>query len=168
MSTIPSPISERVRFARRMDPASNACLQEAAASPQADRAEALLNKAARFAPESLAVDVARYKFSFYRGELASAEGVVRATLNKAATQGGFSADWSQHTAPLVDREQPESPARYYLYGLKALAFIRLRSGAADETAFLLKALSVLDPHDLVGASVIVELTAGIGDAVDAG
>ncbi len=154
------PIEERVRFARRIDPTSNACLQEAAASPQADRAEALLNKAARFAPEALAVDVARYKFYFYRGELDDAERVVRDTLEKAAVQGGFNVDWRAHDAPLANRDESESAARYYLYGLKALAFISLRRDAREQAILLLNALRMLDPTDLVGASVIEDLAAG--------
>lgn len=147
-------------FARRIDPTSNACLQEAAASPQADRAEALLNKAARYAPEALAVDVARYKFYFYRGELDDAERIVRVTLAKAAAQGGFDADWRAHKEALAGREEPESPARYFLYGLKALAFIRLRRDAREEALALLQALALLDPTDLVGASVIADLADG--------
>jgi tetratricopeptide (TPR) repeat protein len=153
-------IDEKVRFARGIHPQTNACLQEAAASPQADRAEALLNKAARLSPSLLAVDVARYKFYFYRGQLDQAEQVTLDTLSKAAQQGGFEPDWIQARLPLEGRWQPESPERYYLYGLKALAFIRLRRGDREQARLILQALSRMDPEDLVGGSVIQSLLDG--------
>lgn len=157
------PIEERVRFARNIDPVCNAYLQEAAASPQAERAEALLNKAARFAPDALAVDVARYKFYFYRGDLRAAERIVRVTLAKAASQGAFDPDWRRHHQPLDGRTETEGPQRHYLYALKALAFIRLRLGANDEALAILQTLQCLDPDDLTGASVVAELAAGLED-----
>lgn len=146
-----------MRFARDIDAETNRYLQEAAASPEADRAEAVLTKAARLSPDLLAVDVARYKFYFYRGRLQEAEGIVRWTLVKAANQGGFDADWRRLTGPMAGRERTEGPARYYLYGLKALAFIDLRTGAVAESREVLERLRELDPDDLVGSSVIAEM-----------
>ncbi len=160
MTAATQVIEERVRFARGIGAETNACLQEAAASPQAQRAEALLNKAARLSPALLAVDVARYKFYFYRGQLEQAEQVVRDSLLKAAEQGGFAPDWRGARLPMQGRWESESAARYYLYGLKALAFIRLRRGDREQAAAILRSLGSLDPEDLVGGSVIHELLDG--------
>ena len=157
------PADERVRFGRHLDAVCNAYLQEAAASVQSDRAAALLNKAARRAPDALAVDVARYKFYFYRGDLAEAERIVRTALAKAATQGGFEPDWRRGREALAGRGDTDGPQRYYLYALKALAFIRLRRGAAEEALSILQGLQALDPGDLVGSSVIAEIAAGLTD-----
>lgn len=162
------PLEDRVRLSSALDAASNACLQEAAASPQAERAEALLNKAARLAPDSLAIDVARYKFYFYRGQLSAAETIVRSSLARAATQGDFEADWCRHRGPLAARQVASGAQRHYLYALKALAFICLRRAALDEALSILDALQRLDPDDLVGAGVVRELAAGLLDAGDAG
>lgn len=163
METVTRLIEERVLFARKMPAAANRCLQEAAATPQADRAEAALMRAAALSPELLAVDVARYKFYFYRGQMAEAEEVVRGTLAKAAVQGGFAEDWRLHDQPLVGREASEGPQRYYLYALKALAFISLRREAREQAAGLLAALRLMDPQDLIGASVIKDLMDGSED-----
>jgi hypothetical protein len=160
MGTVTPLVEERVLFARKVPAAANQCLQEAAATPQADRAEAMLTRAAMLSPEVLAVDVARYKFYFYRGQLAEAEMVVRGTLAKSAEQGGFAEDWRQHDAPLAGREEAEGPQRYFLYALKALAFISLRREQRPQAAEILDALRLLDPQDLIGASVIEDLMDG--------
>lgn len=163
MGTVTPLIEERVRFGSNVPDAANQCLQEAAATPQADRAEAMLTRASVLSPEVLAVDVARYKFYFYRGQLAEAEAVVRGTLAKAAAQGGFAEDWHQHDQPLAGREDAEGPQRYYLYALKALAFISLRLDDRAQAGEILVALRLMDPRDLIGASVIEDLMAGSED-----
>lgn len=159
-----TPLTEqRVLFALQVPEEVNHCLQQAAATPQADRAEGLLDRAAELAPDLLAVDVARYKFYFYRGQLDEAEAVVRAALGKAAAQGGFAAEWMAHSAPLAGREDAEGPQRYYLYALKAAAFIALRRGQRERAGAILSALCVMDPQDLIGASVIEALMDGSED-----
>lgn len=165
MSTVTPLVEERVLFARKLPADTNQYLQEAAATPQADRAEASLLRAAVISPEVLAVDVARYKFYFYRGQLAEAENVVRGTLAKAAGQGGFAENWHEHDGPLVGCEDSESPQRYYLYALKALAFISLRCEDRKQAGGILTALRLLDPQDLIGASVIEDLMDGSEDAM---
>lgn len=47
-----------------------------------------------------------------------------------------------------------SPAHFYLFTLKALSFILLRRNQLDECREVLEKFGELDPHDLVGASVI--------------
>lgn len=157
------PIDERVHFAANIDPATNAWLQMAAAAPQADRSAELLRQAADASPGSLAVDIARVKYHFYRGELELAAAIGAATLERSAGQGGFSADWRLLDAPLAGRDTSESPARYYLFALKATAFISLRSDERERAAAKLDKLKVLDPDDLVGASVIRELLDALED-----
>jgi hypothetical protein len=48
-----------------------------------------------------------------------------------------------------------------LYTLKALAFIRLRLGLTLDAQLILSTLQQLDPKDLSGASVIMDLAAGV-------
>jgi hypothetical protein len=163
MGTVTPLVEERVRFGSNIPAETNQCLQTAAATPQSDSAEAVLARAAALGPEVLAVDVARYKFYFYRGQLAEAERVVRGTLAKAAAQGGFAEDWRLHQAPLAGREEAEGPQRYYLYALKALAFISLRQEKREQAAAILQALCATDPEDLIGASVIEDLMDGSED-----
>jgi hypothetical protein len=51
----------------------------------------------------------------------------------------------------------DGPQHFYLFTLKALAFIRLRLGRPGESLALLNKLSELDPGDSVGSSVIRDL-----------
>jgi hypothetical protein len=50
---------------------------------------------------------------------------------------------------------------FYLYCLKALAFIKLRQNHVIEAELILNHLKHLDPQDLCGASVIMDLATGI-------
>lgn len=154
---------QRVHFANSVDPVTDGYLQQAAAAPREDASAALLELAAAASPTLLAVDVARFKYHFYRGELEQAGEIAEQALSKAATQGGFDADWRNLQAPLAGREEPEGPARYYLYALKASAFIALRSDAPERCRSLLERLETLDPDDLVGADTIRELAAAMED-----
>ncbi|MBU2823318.1 hypothetical protein HF283_04210, partial [Acidithiobacillus ferrooxidans] len=47
-----------------------------------------------------------------------------------------------------------SPAHFYLFTLKALSFILLRRKQLDKCREILEKIGELDPHDLVGASVV--------------
>ena len=49
------------------------------------------------------------------------------------------------------------PALFYLYTLKALAFIKLRRQQAQEAESILALLRELDPEDRCGASVVMQL-----------
>ncbi|MGE0113789.1 MAG: hypothetical protein AB7T07_02730 [Steroidobacteraceae bacterium] len=150
------------RFGGDASPLINQCLQDAAVYYHADaaHAEELLLKAYAQDPDCLPVYFALYKFYFYKRRLSDAERITVTALDKAAALGGFEPDWRQltlHSAPWNDINHP---AHFYLFSLKALAFIRLRLGHPDESHLLLEKLAQLDPHDQVGGSVIRTLAAG--------
>jgi hypothetical protein len=126
-----------------------------------ERAEALLNKAHHLAPSALPVYFSMYKFLFYKGKLAEAESIVRSALAEAAAQGNFPASWEHLTSESTDWLAHDSPQHFYLFSLKALAFIRLRQGDKEECGQILAKLSLLDRTDTVGASVIGALAAGV-------
>ena len=117
-------------------------------------AEVLLLDAQSLDPTCLPVYFALYKFYFYRSRLAEAERITLQALVAAARQAGFSEEWQQLTPQTADWAATDEPQHFYLFSLKALAFIRLRLGRADEARAILAKLAVLDPQDTVGASVI--------------
>src|SRR5512143_1838515 len=123
------------------------------------RAEFLIWTALKADPECLGSYFSLYKFYFYKRMLKEAEEVALLALDAAAKQGGFSADWTRLGAQSADWRRVDAPQHFYLFTLKALAFIRLRLGRAAECHALLAKLAELDPHDSVGASVIRELAA---------
>ncbi len=124
----------------------------------------LLRDAQRLDPECLPVYFALYKYYFYRSRLADAERAALDALNAAARQGGFPADWAELKPETANWSDIRSPAHFYLFSLKALAFIRLRQRRAPEARELLDKLTELDPLDRVGASVIGSLAAATAGA----
>jgi tetratricopeptide (TPR) repeat protein len=128
------------------------------------RAEQLLLDAQRLDPECLPVYFALYKFYFYRSRLADAERITLRALETAARQAAFPADWTALGPDSADWADVTGPAHFYLFSLKALAFIRLRQGRTPEARALLAKLAKLDPRDSVGSSVIGSLAAATAGA----
>lgn len=123
-------------------------------------AEALLLQARDAAPQCLAVYFSLYKFYFYKQRLQQAETTVLKALEIAAELGGFINDWRVLTPDSAPWEDVVHPAHFYLFSLKALAFIRLRLERSAAAHALLDKLLELDPQDQVGSSVIRTLAAG--------
>ncbi|SEQ76693.1 hypothetical protein SAMN04488038_110134 [Solimonas aquatica] len=130
-------------------------LEEAQAAPPAQR-EALLWTARASAPDSLAVYYLLYKHYATQGEVLEAERAARKGLAEAARQAGLAADWKRVLITQADFAQP-GPARFWLFTLKALAFLRLRAGGVHEARELLAKLKELDPQDSVGGDVVKAL-----------
>ena len=145
-------------FGGEASPVITQLLQEAAAVyQQSSRAEAILWSAQAMDPACLPVYFALYKFYFYKFRLADAEKVALMGLKTAAQQGGFPAEWSHLSPSSAKWNATEGAQHFYLFTLKALAFIRLRLGKREESLALLDKLRELDPGDSVGSSVIRDL-----------
>lgn len=147
-----------VRFGGTVPPDVDLRLTMAAASYRdATTAEVLLLDAQSLDPSCLPVYYALYKFYFHRSRLVEAERITLQALIAAARQAGFPVEWQHLTPQSADWAATGEPQHFYLFSLKALAFIRLRLGRADEAQAILAKLAELDPLDTVGASVIREL-----------
>jgi tetratricopeptide (TPR) repeat protein len=153
-----SLVATRVLFGGEA-PAEVAALLEQAMQAHADgsRAEDLLWQAQRQSPGALPVYFSLYKYYFYKGDLEQAELAARMALCAAARLAGFDADWQRLAVEVADWADHAAPAHFYMFSLKALAFIRLRRGDTVEAQELLAKLAELDPQDRVGASVIRSL-----------
>jgi hypothetical protein len=105
---------------------------------------------------------ALYKFYFFQKRLVDAEQMVLAGLKESAKQGGFPNDYRR---PAENRQKwnlyANESSLFYLYTLKALAFIKLRLGCSVDARLVLLYLQQLDPEDRSGASVIMDLAAGV-------
>ena len=124
-----------------------------------EKAEFIMWAALKADPQCLGSYFSLYKFYFYKRMLPQAEEVALAGLAAAAEKGGFTPDWTRLDRDSLDWQRVDAPQHFYLFTLKALAFIRLRLGRAEESHALLAKLLELDPHDTVGASVIRDLAA---------
>ncbi|MDD5277807.1 MAG: hypothetical protein PHR16_17240 [Methylovulum sp.] len=155
---------ERVLFSPNIPAAVNQLLQAAVAASHVDpiRAETLFLQAQTLDNQCLQTYFALYKFYFYQKRLADAEQVVIAGLVESARQGGFPCDHQSlvQVASQWDLYANETTL-FYLYTLKALAFIKLRQGCDGDAKQVLANLKQLDPKDLSGASVIMDLAAGM-------
>ena len=157
-------VEERVMFSPNMPAEVNSLLQAAVAASSVDqsRAEKLFLQAQTLDSHCLQTYFALYKFYFYQKRLVDAERIVLAGLEESAKQGGFPSDYRQ-----LVQNQPKwnsyanDGTFFYLYTLKALAFIKLRQGFTADAESVLSHLKQLDPEDLSGASVIMDLAAGI-------
>ncbi len=125
-------------------------------------AESKLLEAKQRAPGSLAVYFSLYKLYFYKKRLVDAERIAREALIESASQGGFPPAWEDLLPESADWSA--EAAHFYLFSLKALAFMRLRQWDKLECERILDKLKVLDYGDSVGSSVIREIAQGANQA----
>jgi len=157
-------VEERVMFSPNMPAEVNNLLQAAVAASSIDqsRAENLFLQAQTLDSHCLQTYFALYKFYFFQKRLADAERIVLAGLEESARQGGFPSDYRRLAR---NRKKWNLYANeitlFYLYTLKALAFIKLRLGLTVDAQLVLSHLQQLDPEDLSGVSVIMDLAAGV-------
>lgn len=152
-------------FGGDVPPAVRSLLHQAAEAGT-DRRGALLWTAQALAPDCLAVYYALYKHHAGRREFELAERAARRGLAEAALQAElptYGEDaWQTVTADCGIDFRANGPARFWLFTLKALAFIRLRSGRLAEARALLLKIEQLEPDARIGNEVIGSLLDAAG------
>lgn len=128
-------------------------------------AESLLWRAQAADPGCLHVYYTLYKFYFRHHRLNDAERAACLALDAAARQAHIAADWRLLDGASCDWSRVDVPQHFYLFSLKALAFIRLRQQRLEQAHEILAKLREIDPHDSVGASVIEAYAAGAAPVV---
>lgn len=144
-------------------PAAARELLHQAARAQAEQRATLLWTAQAIAPRSLAILYALCKHHAGRREFEHAERAALRGLQEAARQVGLPEDWRalERSAPPPGIDfHSDGPARFWLFMLKALAFIGLRSGRPDEARELLDLLAGVGAAARVGDEVTAALLAG--------
>jgi hypothetical protein len=142
-------------FGGEVSPAIEGLVAQAREAPR-EEAAAILWTAALSAPDSLPIHYLLYKLHAGLGELEPALKAATQGLKAAAKAAGLAADWTQVQTGDADFGSP-GPARFWLFTLKALAFIHLRRGEPELSRQLLAHIQQLDPSDAVGASVVRSL-----------
>ncbi|WP_342617408.1 hypothetical protein [Rhodoferax sp. GW822-FHT02A01] len=134
-------------------------LDQARAAESTEEVLALLLTAQVSAPDSASLYYLLYKFYARQADFEQAERVALKGLAVAAKQAHLPDDWRTVTPDMADFTSP-GPARFWLFTLKALAFIRLRQDdSTSATAYLAK-VQCLDPEGGTGAGVIESLIKG--------
>ena len=142
-------------FGSDTPPAVRRLLEQAVEAAPAER-EALLWTAQATAPDCLAVYYLLYKFHAQQRQFELAERAASKGLVVAAKQAGLPKDWRRAINDTHDFMSP-GPARFWLFTLKALAFIALRRQQPELAAELLARIKLLDPLHTVGSDVIAAL-----------
>lgn len=146
-------------FGGDVSPTVRQLLQQAAEAGPDQRA-ALLWTAQATAPTQLAVYYALYKHHAGRREFELAERAAQRGLAEAARQAGWPTG-----EPLAGTDfQAEGPARFWLFTLKALGFIALRSGRVAEARTRLERLAALGASARVGDEVTAALLQAVSEA----
>ena len=109
-----------------------------------------------------------YRFYFYKGRLRRGAARRRVCLAKAARDNDLDARLAQGPARRrrVFAASPRSLPRFYLFALKAYAYLRMRLGDIDEGHAAIEKLLELDPSDKVNAGVLLDVWQRIGQADD--
>jgi hypothetical protein len=139
-------------------------LDAAAASWHQDAvAEAHLQSAFALAPDHPAVHIGLYRFYFYKTRLREALAVAQRCLLKAAQDNRIAPDWRVVRPGDADFADYAVLPRFYLFTLKACAYLQLRLGELAQGEALLAKLRELDPADRLGGSVLTGVLARRGD-----
>ena len=121
------------------------------------RTERLLLEARALLPERLEILIALYKMYAYSYRTEESLALIDEVLERAAAQGGFSADWYQLQSDSTCWSPAQGVARVYLYTLKARGFVLMRKGELLQAIEVLHKLEELDPLDQVGGSVVRQM-----------
>jgi hypothetical protein len=116
------------------------------------------------APNCLPIYYLLYKLHAGRREFAQAECAALIGLDRAAAQCGLPVEADLISASALPTPNADfnanGPARFWLFTLKALAFIRMRSGRLHEARELIEWIGRCDPSHGVGSDVTAALLAG--------
>lgn len=134
-------------------------LDQARTAESPEQVLALLLTAQISAPDSASLYYLLYKFYARQANFEQAERVALKGLAVAAKQAQLPEDWRTVTPDMADFTAP-GPARFWVFTLKALAFIRLRQNDPTSATAYLDMVKRLDPEGGTGAGVVESLIKG--------
>lgn len=146
-------------FGGEVPPQVKDLVEQARNAETPERALALLWTAQVCAPECPSLYYLLYKFHARHADFEQAELAALKGLDIAAEQAHLPDDWRTVTSSMADFLSP-GPARFWLFTLKALAFIRLRRQDPESATAYLAKVNELDPQGGTGAGVIESLIQG--------
>jgi len=123
-----------------------------------DVAETHLRDASRLAPGHAAVLIAFYRFYFYKGRLIDALALARECLAKAMAENVLGEDWLAVQPEDADfADWGALRPRFFLFTLKAYAYLNMRLGRLDEGRLAAEKLLFLDRADRIGARLLIDV-----------
>ena len=131
-----------------------------------EEAEQHLQRAFLLAPEHPAVHIGLYRFYFYKNRLRDALAVAKRCLEKAARDNALPLDWKAVTPQFADFSSYAALPRFYLFTLKACAYLHMRLGELETGSAMLAKLIELDPIDRLGGTVLRGVLQRMGEDDD--
>ncbi len=131
-----------------------------------EEAERHLFRARALAPDHPAVLIGFYRFYFYNNRLEEALVVARICLLKAARDNALNPYWRRVAVEDADFGSYDAVLpRFYLFTLKAYAYLQLRLGHMEEGRDAALKTVALDPTDKIGVKVLLEVLerSGVSD-----
>jgi tetratricopeptide (TPR) repeat protein len=164
----PDAVLADALLGRGLPPEAARHLEAAAIAYQRDEiAEQHLREAHTLAPGHAAVLIGLYRFYFYKGRLDEALEIALLCLDKAASDNDLAGDWWQVRATDADFGSFEAILpRFYLFTLKAYAYLEMRLGHMAEGRLAVMKLLELDPSDKIGAKVLLGVLDRMGSSDD--
>lgn len=148
-------------FGGEASPTIRHLIDQARQLPRTESAT-LLWTAALSAPGDLPVYYLLYKLHAGLGELDHALRAAALGLRHASAAAGLPEDWTRVQPGDADFAHP-GPARFWLFTLKATAFLHLRRRERHVAGALLDRLRLLDPQDSLGASTLEAMRQSLND-----
>nr|WP_294504100.1 hypothetical protein [uncultured Rhodopila sp.] len=125
-------------------------------------AEGHIYEALELAPGHLAVQIAAYKFYFYRHRLNEALPYARACLAETLRRNQLPADWRDVSPADAAFTSLDSEPRMMLFSLVAYGYVLARLGRIEEGRAALTKVTELDPDDRMGARRLLAVIDGAG------
>jgi hypothetical protein len=123
-------------------------------------AEGHIYEALDLAPGHLAVQIAAYKFYFYRHRLDEALPYARACLAETLRRNQLPADWQDVRPDDAAFSSLEPEPRMVLFSLVAYGYVLARLGRIGEGRAALTKVTELDPLDRMGARRLLAVIDG--------
>ena len=126
--------------------------------PDRETEEILLDMHTRL-PENLTILVALYRFYYYQHRYHDALDIAAEALNASAAMMGLQVGWENLTEQHLGKGVFVSMGliRFYMLGLKASAYLLMRTGEIEQAHARLKKIVELDPADQFGASFLFKM-----------
>jgi tetratricopeptide (TPR) repeat protein len=131
-------------------------------------AEGHIYEALALAPGHLAVQIAAYKFYFYRHRLEEALPYAQTCLAQILRRNQLPADWRDVRPEDAAFTSLEAEPRMVLFALVAYGYVLARLGRTEEGRLALTKVTELDPADRLGARrLLAVIDSGGQDGDDA-
>jgi tetratricopeptide (TPR) repeat protein len=121
------------------------------------KAEMHLALAKAIDPENPVVHIGEYRYYFYKGRLEEALKVAESCLVIVAKELGLPTQWQQVTPNHANFSSDEAANRFYLFCLKAYAYLLLRMDKIEQGWAATEKLLQLDRNNQVGGQVLLDV-----------